>query len=212
MMEDSLLKVCLYYNDKNVEICSTDITVENNRIIVRGEGFQLLPHQSVVDIVGYFEDGIEFMKANITLSTASQVNLDIIASGKEKQDRREFLKVRIFLDVKLIRGFSLGKRQKPYLINENIKTRDLSLGGVAFYSNSFLFKKQKIEMDFSQIKPGYKATGQVLRRTRGLYPGGYRYKYACNFLDVEGHKERVLCEFVFKTQLENHRRKKNAVD
>lgn len=203
-MKNSFTKVCFYDIEHNTEICSEVIRLEGNRITAKGRNLKLLPHQSIVDVVGYSDDGLVFMKAHVTLSNESQINLEII--GMEKHDRRQYLKVRSYLDTKVIRALSLGKRKKSYLINEHIKTRDLSLGGIAFYANNVYLLNQKIELDLGNIKPGFKVMAKVLRRQNGLYPGGYRYKYACSLIDVEGHKERILCEFVFKTQLEDNGR------
>jgi hypothetical protein len=176
-----------------------------NRIILLGEDFGLFPHKSIVEVVGYLQDGIVFMNAQVTLSTGTQLNFDIINTDS-KQERRSYLKVKVYMNSKLLRAFSLGKKGKPYAVNEPILTRDISLGGVAFYSNRTLFKRQKVELDFNILKPGFIAKAEVLRKERGPFRGGYRFKYGCRLLTISGEEERVLCEFVFRTQIENHRK------
>lgn len=195
----------VYCAEEEVTVSSGNIHAMGERIILRGEDFGLMPHQSVVEVVGYLQDGIVFMNAKVTLSTTSQLNLDIIKTDG-KQERRSYLKVKVYMNSKLIRAFSLGKSARPYVINELVQTRDVSLGGIAFYSNRTLFKRQKIELDFNMLKPGFIATAEVLRKERGPFRGGYRYKYGCRFLNISGEEERVLCEFVFRTQIENHRK------
>lgn len=195
----------VYYSEGEVTISSSNINAMGERIILMGEDFGLIPHQSVVDVVGYLQDGIVLMNARVTLSTTSQLNFDILKTDG-KQERRSYLKVKIQMNTKVVRAFSLGKSAKPYTINETVPTRDISLGGIAFYSNKILFKKQKLELDFNMLRPGFIAQAEVLRKERGPFRGGYRFKYGCRFLDISGEEERVLCEFVFRTQITNHRK------
>ncbi len=205
MADNSYVKMSVHYAEEEVTITSNSISAEGERIIVMGDDFGLIPHRSVVDAVGYLEDGIIFIKAKVTLSTDSQLNLEVI-NTESKQERRNFLKVKIYMATRVVRAFSLGKSQKSYIVNERVMTRDISLGGVAFYSNRRFLKKQRIELDFNILKPGFIAEAQVLRRDSGPFRGGYRFKYGCCFLNISGEEERVLCEFVFKTQLENHKK------
>ncbi len=205
MAQNSFIKMNVYYAEEEVTVSSSNINAMGDRIILMGEDFGLIPHQSVVEVVGYLQDGIVFMNAKVTLSTSSQLNFDIIKTDG-KQERRSYLKVKVYMHSKILRAFSLGKSAKPYAINESIQTRDISLGGVAFYSNRVLFKRQKIELDFNMLRPGFIAQAEVLRKERGPFRGGYRFKYGCRFLNISGEEERVLCEFVFRTQIENHRK------
>lgn len=205
MADNAYIKMNVYYADEEVTVTSTNINAMGSRIILLGEDFGLIPHKSIVEVVGYLQDGIVFMNAQVTLSTSTQLNFDIIKTDV-KQERRSYLKVKVYMNSKLLRAFSLGKKNKPYLINEPIQTRDISLGGVAFYSNRILFKRQKVELDFNILKPGFIALAEVLRKERGPFRGGYRFKYGCRFLNISGEEERVLCEFVFRTQIENHKK------
>jgi uncharacterized protein (UPF0248 family) len=205
LADNSFKKISIFNEEDKVTVTSTNISAVSGRIILMGEDFSLIPHHTIVEVVGYLEDGIVFMKGQVTLSTKSQLNIEILKSDG-KQERRSYLKVRVFMNAKLVRAFSLGRRRKPYVFNDQIQTRDLSLGGVAFYSNKTLFRKQRIEIDLNMLKPGFIAKAEVLRREKGTFRGGYRYKYGCRFLDMSGEEERVLCEFVFRTQIETHRK------
>lgn len=205
MAGNSYIKMNVFYAEEEVTITSSNINIMGNRVILMGDDFGLIPHRSVVEVVGYLQDGIIFMNAKVTLSTNSQLNFEILkADGK--QERRSFLKVKVYMHAKLLRAYSLGRNSKGYAINEAIQTRDLSLGGIAFYSNRTLFRRQKIEIDFNILKPGFIAHAEVLRKERGPFRGGFRFKYGCRFMDISGEEERVLCEFVFRTQIENHRK------
>lgn len=195
----------VFYAEEEVTVSSGNISITGNKVMLMGDDFGLIPHQSIVEAIGYLQDGIVYMNAKVTLSTTSQLNLEIVKTDN-KQERRSFLKVRVFMNSRLLKGFSLGRSGKGYLINEPIMTRDISLGGIAFYSNSVLFKKQKVELDFNILKPGFIAQAEILRKERGPFRGGYRFKYGCRFLNISGEEERVLCEFVFRTQIENHRK------
>lgn len=205
MADNSYIKMNVFYAEEEVTITSSNINNMDDRIILMGDDFGLIPHQSIVEVVGYLQDGIVFMNAKVTLSTDSQLNFEILKTDS-KQERRSYLKVKVYLNAKLLRAYSLGKNKKSYAINEAIQTRDLSLGGIGFYSNRTLLKRQKIEIDFNILKPGFIAHAEVLRKERGPFRGGYRFKYGCRFQDISGEEERVLCEFVFRTQIENHRK------
>jgi hypothetical protein len=207
LADNSFIKISAFFEEEDVSVTSATISTTGGKIILMGEDFGLIPHQKIVEVVGYLEDGIVFMKGKVTLSTRSQLNIEILKSDG-KQERRSYLKVKVFMNAKLVRAFSLGRRRKPYVFNDQIQTRDLSLGGVAFYSNRTLFRKQRIEIDLNILKPGFIAQAEVLRRERGTFRGGYRFKYGCRFMNISGEEERVLCEFVFRTQIET--RKKHA--
>jgi hypothetical protein len=195
----------VFYAEEEVTVSSGNISINGSKIMLMGEDFGLIPHQSIVEVVGYLQDGIVYMNAKVTLSTTSQLNFEIVKTDG-KQERRNFLKVKVYMNSRLLRAFALGRSGKGYLINEPIMTRDISLGGIAFYSNSVLFKKQKVELDFNILKPGFIAQAEVLRKERGPFRGGYRFKYGCRFQNISGEEERVLCEFVFRTQIENHKK------
>lgn len=205
MTQNSFIKMSVYCSEKEVTVSSSNINVMDERIILMGEDFDLIPHQSVVEVVGYLQDGIVFMNARVTLSTTSQLNFDILKTYG-KQERRSYLKVKVHLNTKLVRAYSLGKSARSYVINEAVQTRDISLGGIAFYSNRTLLRRQKIELDFNMLRPGFIAQAEILRKERGPFRGGYRFKYGCRFLNISGEEERVLCEFVFRTQINNHRK------
>ena len=200
----SYLKMSVFYSEGQKTISSSSISEMGERFILRGEDFELIPHKSIVDVAGYLKDGVIFMSGRVTLSTSSQINLDIIKTD-EKQERRSYLKVKVDMKTKLLRAYSKGKINRSYAINEMIQTRDLSLGGIAFFSDRILLKKQKVTIDFNELKPGFIARAEILRREKGPF-GGYRFKYGCRLLDIGGEEERVLCEYVFKKQLENHKK------
>lgn len=202
---NNYIKMSIYYPENQTTVSSARINMFGERITLLGQDFALVPHKSVVDVIGYLQDGVVLMNGKVTLSTPNQLNVNIIKTD-DKQERRSYLKVKVQLKTKLLRAFSMGRSGKSYAVNEIIQTRDLSLGGVGFYSNRIFFKKQKISIDFSYIKPGFIAKTEILRKERGSFSNGYRFKYGCRFLNISSEEERVLCEFVFRTQLEGHKR------
>ncbi len=201
------VKISVLYDEKKIAISSVDFTVLDDRMILRGENFDLIPHQSIVDVVGYSEKGVLVMCGKVTLSTRMQVNIDIIKSD-DLQDRRKYLKVKTSKKGRVVQAFSMGKSKKPYDIDERIETRDISLGGVCFYSNKTFLKKQKISLEFDFLRLGRNLEAEVLRRVKGEFRGSYRYKYGCRFLKINYKEEQVICEYVFRVQLENHKRLK----
>ena len=93
-------------------------------------------------------------------------------------------------------------------INESIETRDLSLGGICFYSNRTFFTDQRLLIDFHlhHLKSNFIAEAIVLRRVHEKQKNGFRYKYGCRFINLDNEHQRILCEYVFRVQIENHRR------
>lgn len=197
--------------ENDVSISSTIVNADGERLFITGEGFGLIPHHSNVDVVGYFEDGLVVMSAEVSLSTDSQVNLNIIKT-ENIENRRKYIRVKLFKKTNLIKAYSLGKNNKSYLINELIETRDVNLGGIGFYSNKRLFKNQKIRVDFDFLKPGFEAYAEILRIEKGWFSSGYKYKYGCTFLNKNNEDERTICEYVFKVQIENHNKAMRAKD
>lgn len=204
MTDKSFVKISVIYMEGEVAISSEKIIAAGDRIILKGRDFGVIPHQSVVEIIGYLQDGIVLMEGKVTLSTESQLNVDLTRIHN-KQERRSYLKVKTGKSAVLLKAFSLGRRNKAYAIDGRILIRDLSLGGVSFYANSILLKYQRVEIGFDIITPGFTAMAEVLRRQRGHF-GKYRFLYACRFLNISGEMDRALCEFVFKTQLENRKK------
>ena len=143
---NNYIKMSMYYPEDQTTVSSGRINMLGERVTLLGQDFELIPHKSVVDVVGYLQDGVVLMSGKVTLSTSNQVNFNIIKTDN-KQERRSYLKVKVQMRTKLLKAFSLGRTEKSFSVNETIQTRDLSLGGVAFYSSSVLFKKQKISID-----------------------------------------------------------------
>lgn len=204
-------KIDVFYEEQGIQISSVAVSSMDNRITLMGDQFQLIAHQTLVDVIGYLEDGIVLMTGKVTLSTASQLNLDV-ESIDEKQERRKYLKVKTNFKTRLIKAHALGKRNKSILVNENVEIRDLSLGGACIYSNKTFFKKQRLYLDFSHLKPGFIAEAIVLRREKESYKIGFRYRYGCQFQNLGNEEQRILCEYVFKIQIQNHKRLKENLE
>lgn len=202
MAGNTYIKMDVLNDDKEVILSSANVVAESDRLILKGADFKIIPQKTKVSIVGYLKDGLVLMDAAVTVSTSNQLNLNMVKTYT-KQERRNFLKVTASVEGRLFRAFSMGRRKRPYMLNAPILTRDMSLGGIAFYCDKTLLKKQIVEIKLDQIKPGFVALAEVLRREKGFYRGGYYKKYACRLWKLSGEAERTLCEFVFRTQLEN---------
>ena len=51
------------------------------------------------------------------------------------------------------------------------------------------------------LKPGFIARAQVLRKERGPFRGGYRYKYGCRFMDISGKKKEFSASLFSELRL-----------
>ena len=186
-------------------VTSENVSREEDRMILSGQNLPLLDHGIRVDLACYSEEGLCFMKGKVTLSTPYQVNLTI-THEEEPEDRRNYIRVKTHDKIRVIRGFSKGKLAKPFRINENTDMRDINIGGIGFYSNRRLLKKQIIELDFGFLKKELIIRARVLRTERMEIPLGYRFKYGCAFDFRNPEEERLICEYVFKVQIRNHRK------
>lgn len=199
------VKAAILLKGKDRTIISESISRDGDRLILSGESLPLLDHGIQVDLACYSEEGLRFMKGKVTLSTPYQVNLTIIHED-ETEDRRNFIRVKAHDKIRVIRGFSKGKLVKPFRIDETTQMRDINIGGIGLYSNRRLLKKQAFELDFGFLKKDLTIRARVLRIERMEIPLGYRFKYGCAFDFRNPEEERLVCEYVFKVQIQNHRK------
>ena len=197
-------KISIFDEHGSVVAAAGNVDINENRIILLGEDFCLLPHNTVVYAVGYGEDGIVSMEGRITLSTASQMNLDVL-NYSDKEERRNYLKVPINAEGRILKMYSLGKRGLPIHIDKTITLRDISVGGIGFYSNQTLFKQQRLLLRLDAVKQNFTCEAVVLRREKTDF-GNCRYKYGCEFLQPDHEQQRALCSLVFKVQIETHKK------
>ena len=205
--KETYKKIDIFSEERGIIISSQNITTEGNRITLFGEDFELLPHKSTMEVIGYFEDGVVLMHGLVTLSTSSQLNLTILSTDV-KRERRNYLKVKTKQKVNIRRIFALGKSRKSMSVNDTVITRDISLGGICFFSNRTYFVGQRLIFDFNFLKTHFVAEATILRKERQKFRTDYRFKYACKFVELNGEYQRVLCEYVYKVQLEEHRKRK----
>lgn len=198
-------KVSIYDEDFNVIVSAENISVNEGRLLLSGDGFPLIPHHTITEARGYTEDGVVPMKVEVTLSTEKQLNLDLIALS-EQEERRAYLKVRTNIQATLLRSYSLGSQNRPMWRGESIQLRDISVGGLGIYADTVLLKDQKILLQLDAVAPGFTGEAIVLRRKKIGKGQQFRYRYGCRFLKLSHEQERALCEFVFKTQIENHKK------
>lgn len=199
-------KIAIFGETGEPILSSSHMNILDGRITLHGKGFPLIAHKTIVNATGYQKDGIVNFMGKITLSTEAQLNMEIV-DFKAKHNRRAYLKVRTDLRTTVLYVYSLGRQKRIFPLKEAIELRDISLGGIGFYSNRKYFKKQQIVVDFNELKKDFQATAIVLRRTDEEKKRGFKYKYGCMFIGLKTEEQRVLLEYVFKKEIENHKRK-----
>jgi hypothetical protein len=213
-----IVKVDISKFDAGLHASAEDVTIESERLIMRGFGFMNIPHQTPVDIIVYYEDGIQFFFGEVTLSLPKQINIEILSVMSDKKERRRNLKVRTSFDATAIRMFSMtgSKRMR---INVPIRVRDLSVGGIGFFCNHPFFRKQKLILDLGFLKNGFKAEFQILRKERveahmvdGIELSTIKFKFRCGgrILRLTTEQERLITEYVFKVQLSEYQKRKDV--
>lgn len=198
------IKMDVVNSENEIIITSTEFSVIGNRFILHGEDFPLLARNSAVKIIGFSEDGIVPMDGIVTLSIKKQLNINVVEFD-EKNERRAYLKVRTDAYATVRRAF-MGRSGKGFIINEEVKLRDISVGGICFFSDKVFFVKQRLYIELHEIREGLVVKAIVLRKGRESYTTGFRYRYACRFAALNSVDERILCEYVFKMELENYQK------
>ncbi|MDD3349963.1 MAG: PilZ domain-containing protein [Eubacteriales bacterium] len=201
---DTFNKVDIYDNEEKIILSSNQVSIYDNRISLFGDFPVLLSHGTRVNATGFLDDGFTSFTGKVSLSVESQINLTDIELG-EKMDRRNFLKVKVPFDGILLMGYEIVNGKKTLLTDESIKIRDISIGGVGFYFNKSLIKKQKILMQLDSVKPDFVVEAIVLRKEK-IRHEQYKFRYGCRFLSLDNIQQSVLCKYVFKTQLETRKK------
>jgi hypothetical protein len=200
--DTKLAKVDILDQNDNPLASATIITIDGSRLMLHGEGFPLLPGNSAIKAVGYSGDGMLIMEGFISLSMEEQLNLDI--SGSEmRTDRREYFKVKTN-EPATVRFARMPNQRLGFLCSDRIRLRDLSLGGLCFYSNRTYFPDQILRIELDTIGAGLELNIQLLRKVTEQRRIGYRYRYAGRFADADAAQQRILCEHIFKTELINY--------
>ena len=191
--------------DFTMLVTSTDVAMENNKIMLHGDDFPLFDRESVVKIIGYLNDGVTAMEGVVTLSIDKQLNIDVTKKSETK-DRRSYLKVRTDASA-TVRKVCFGEKSGRIMhLDEKVKLRDISVGGICFFSDRVFLAKQRIYLDLHEIKEGLNVQAQVLRKQRENRRYAYRYRYGCRFIGLSNLNQRIICEYVFKKELENYRK------
>jgi hypothetical protein len=206
--------------DEGIHVSSENVTMEDGRLILRGRNLKELPHQTPVDIIVYFEDGIQFMWGAVTLSVAKQLNVEILSTTSKKEERRRNLKVRTSFDARVTAMYSLGSKRRKMNTDVVIRVRDLSLGGVGFFCDHPFFRRQRIRIDMGFLKRGFVVDFQILRKDKiqrdmagddlFLPIIDYRFRYGGRISRLSAEQERLICEYVFKVQIAEHQKRKEA--
>jgi hypothetical protein len=213
-----IVKVDISKLDAGLHVSAENVAIEPSRLILRGAGFMDIPHRTPVDIIVYYEDGIQFFFGEVTLSLPTQINVEILSVVSDKKERRRSLKVRTSFDARGLRMFSMtGKRD--IRIDVPIRVRDLSVGGIGFFCNHPFFRRQRIILDIGYLKKDFKVGFQILRKERiepHMVDGieistiGFKFRYGGIMLQITAEQERLITEYVFKVQLSEYQRRKET--
>jgi hypothetical protein len=213
-----IVKVDISKLDEGLHASAENVTIEPERLIMRGTDFMDIPHRTPVDIIVYYEDGIQFFFGEVTLSLPIQINVEILSVVSDKQERRRSLKVRTSFDATAFRMFSVAG-SRSMRIDVPIRVRDLSMGGIGFFCNHPFFRRQKLFLDLSWLKIGLKVEFQILRKEKieaHMVDGveiskiGFKFRYGGRILQVTAEQERLITEYVFKVQLAERQKRKDA--
>ncbi|MDR1246327.1 MAG: PilZ domain-containing protein [Clostridiales Family XIII bacterium] len=213
-----IVKVDISKLDEGLHASADNVTIEPDRLIMRGVDFMNIPHQTPVDIIIYYEDGIQFFFGEITLSLSTQINVEILSVVSDKKERRRSLKVRTSFDASAVLMFSM-KERRHMRVNVPIRVRDLSMGGIGFFCNHPFFRRQKLILDMSYLKKDFELEFQILRKEKieahmvdgvEISKVGFKFRYGGCILSITAEQERLITEYVFKVQLSEHQRRKEA--
>jgi hypothetical protein len=218
-IEKRIVKADISKLDEGFHASAENVTLDLHRMIMHGTGFMNIPHRTPVDVIIYYEDGIQYSSGEVTLSLAKQINVEIVSAVGDKKERRRNLKVRTSFDATVIRMFSLTEK-RCMRIDVPIRVRDLSVGGIGFFCNHPFFRKQKLILDLSYLKRGgFKIEFQILRKEKieaHMVDGveiskiGFKFRYGGRISRITTEQERLITEYVFKVQLSEYQKRKDA--
>lgn len=195
-------KIEVRHPESDITIVSNDYNIIGNRVILHGHDFSLVDRNSVVKLIGYRDDGIVQMEGVATLSIKKQINVDVEKFG-QISDRRDYLKVRTNIEAAIIKAYMANRKGKVFHVDDKIRLRDISIGGICFFSDKVYFIGHRLYIDLNNIAADLIVEAVVLRKRREE-TGNYKYRYACRFVDLDMAKEREICEYAFKRELINH--------
>jgi hypothetical protein len=218
-LEKGLVKVDVSKLDEGIHVSSENVVMRGSRLILRGRNLREIPHQTQVDIIAYFENGVQFMWGTVTLSIPTQLNVEILSVSGKREERRRNLKVRTSFDARVAAMYSLGDKRRRMSMDVDVRVRDLSLGGAGFFCDHPFFRRQVLLLDMGFLRKGLIVTFQILRKDRIVGEAGengivipmidYRFRYGGRILRVNAEQERIICEYVFKVQISEHQRRKD---
>jgi hypothetical protein len=194
---------------------------DGKQLVLKGSDFIRIPSRTEVAAEVCYPDGIQHLSCEVTFSMPTQINLDVIAENDSKIDRRSTFKVRTSFETMVMRMYSLGEMHRRMKIEAPIRVRDLSGGGIGFFSNNIFFEKQQIVVDMSILKPDMHINFQVLRREKPkprvkegirVFRLPFRFSYGARAVRMTAEQERLVMEYIFKTQLSGYQKTKDSED
>lgn len=201
-MEPGYIKIDIVDENCDTVLSSLNFSFEDNRIILHGKKFPLLDRGTEVKAIGHRRDGIVVLEGTVTLSIEKQLNIHITEYG-EMCDRREYLKVRT--DVKaIIKESYMGKSRRGLIVDRSVQLRDISIGGLCFFADQVFFPNQRLYIWMHELHKDLVVKAVVLRRKRENPRLGFRYRYACKFVGLNNFGQTIICEHVFRKELENY--------
>jgi hypothetical protein len=198
-------KFDIIYSGEAYPIHPVEVKVDGPRLIIHGENLPPFNRNSDIKIIGYLENGIVEMEGNVSLSIKEQININIWSKGTTS-DRRDSLKVKTDALATIKRAYMANRKKKTFYINEGVQLRDISAGGLCFYSDRVYFKRQRLYISLDEIQEGLMVKAVVLRKVREKYSIGFKYHYGCQFEGLESPCERIIREYTFKMQIVSHQK------
>ena len=211
---ENYIKVDLLDSDQQLLLSARSCKIDDNRIILSGVNLPIINHETQIKAVLYLKDGIMMMHGKVTISTDMQTNIEIL-DYTEKEERRQNIKVKAEFKSRILKVYrrtrghefdEIGRRGIP--LNEEIRARDISVGGICFYSNKRFFKNQSIFFEFDQCKKPFVIEAVVLRKEASERTAEYRYRYGCKLVNLSKVQQESICEYVFRIEIENYKKLK----
>lgn len=199
------IKVDLYSVDQEIILSTKNCSVEGNRVMLKGIDLPKIEHRTLIRAIGYLRDGIVIMEGMVTISTDLQINLEILDLS-ETEERRQNIKVKAEFKSKIIKAYRNRISKREMIVDDVIQTRDVSVGGICFYSNRRFFRNQTIFFEFNQGTRPFAAEAIVLRKETDHGNLEYQYKYGCRLINLTESQQQRICEYVFKIEIENYKK------
>lgn len=176
-------------------------------IILKNFSTENLVEGRTVQLLCFTEKGVQSITASTSFITQNvQANFRVIERG-EVNERRNNVKVPVALSGQII-GHYEDALYKPLRIPLRVSIRNLSVGGMMFFTNDPLTVNDKYKLNFEVERLSIDVDFTIIRQD--VTDLENTYVYGARFGTMSDEVDAHLCNYIYRIQIEEHRKRKEA--